>query len=310
MAKCGVCLSSFTAKQNIRLKCEECKKEFHPSCFKMSKADLDCMSVEGLVWRCNPCTADRKRMLRMDSKVVSGDFSLEDVMRELKEIKEDQKNSMMEFNASYSNVDEKLTENMNLIRNQSNELKAFREEFERLQAENTMLKTKCEDLERRLIDCEQYSRKNSIEIHGIPVEKNENVFSVVKKVGVALDVNIDESMVDACHRLGNKTHGNGPPGIIVKFVRRLDAEEVLRKRRIKRNLTTRHMDMPSDIAVYINESLCPTMRILHARVRALKKERGLKYVWVRGGKIFVRKEENTPVIVIGCQADLEKLQTG
>lgn len=193
-----------------------------------------------------------------------------------------------------------------MLKRQSEDLRIFKEEIENLKKENTVLKNKNKELEMRLVDCEQYSRKNCVEIHGIPVTPNENVVHIVKKVGEALDVNIQETMIDNCHRLGRRNDG-GAPGIIVKFVRRLDVEEVLKKRRVKRNLSTRHMGMSSDCPVYINESLCPMKRTLYGRVRALKREKGFKYLWLRGGKILIRKEEGAPVVEINCYDDLDKL---
>ncbi|KAG8328987.1 hypothetical protein J6590_097483 [Homalodisca vitripennis] len=56
----------------------------------------------------------------------------------------------------------------------------------------------------------------------IPVTSNEDVLTIVKDVGRALDLTISDTMMDACHRLGAKQSGNNSPGIIVKFVRRLD----------------------------------------------------------------------------------------
>lgn len=42
----------------------------------------------------------------------------------------------------------------------------------------------------------------------------------MKKVGVALDIYIQNDMVDTCHRRGKKPDGRGPPDFIV---RRMDA---------------------------------------------------------------------------------------
>ncbi|KAG8289637.1 hypothetical protein J6590_100427 [Homalodisca vitripennis] len=88
------------------------------------------------------------------------------------------------------------------------------------------LNKKVADLEQRIVDIEQYSRANAKEIQGIPMQPNEDVVSIVKEVGKALDLTVTDSMIDACHR-----HSGSPPGIIVKFVRRMDKEEFMRKRR-------------------------------------------------------------------------------
>ncbi|XP_046679343.1 uncharacterized protein LOC124366786 [Homalodisca vitripennis] len=179
--------------------------------------------------------------------------------------------------------------------------------IDELAAENRNLREKVSSLEMRIDDLEQYSRVNSVEIHGILQQKNEDVVAVVKEVGKALDLEITDSMIDNCHRLGRRPGPNSPqPGIVVKFVRRLDKEELLRKCRVKSNFSTRHMNLSMDQPIYINEALSQARRRLLAAARQVKKEKSFKYLWVRGGKLFLRKEEMAPVFQVTCQADLDR----
>ncbi|RZF33290.1 hypothetical protein LSTR_LSTR007635 [Laodelphax striatellus] len=75
---------------------------------------------------------------------------------------------------------------------------------------------------------------------------------------------IDESNIDACRRLGRAREGVPTPGAIVRcknenkgaksLVQRSIKEELLRKRRVKRDFSTVHIGL---IPIHINESLCP-----------------------------------------------------
>lgn len=304
--KCGICLKPLLTK-HVKLQCDECKFEFHAQCCKMSKVDVDCLVSEGLPWRCNPCAAERRKSMVFESQAQSGNLTLEDIMSILREIKAEMRETIKEFNSSYEVLNEKLEANTELLKKQSEELRSYIDETTRLREENCVLKKKIIDLEVRLEDSEQYSRGNCLELHGIPEEPNECVIDIVKNIGQALELNINDSMVDNCHRLGKRGDASGPAGIIVKFVRKLDAEEVLRKRRIKRNLSTSHLGLSLDRPVYINESLCPARRRLYSLARAAKREKGYKYLWLRNGKIFLRKEENAPICYIKSQTDLDKL---
>ncbi|KAG8241791.1 hypothetical protein J6590_078901, partial [Homalodisca vitripennis] len=87
----------------------------------------------------------------------------------------------------------------------------------------------------------------------------------------------------------------------------LDKDELLRKRRVRRDFSTRHMNLNVDKPVYINEALSPARRRLFAMAREIKRDKQYKYLWVRGGKIFLRKEESGTITTVTCQADLEKL---
>lgn len=305
-SSCKVCLKSISVKQ-LKLTCSDCSADFHASCVKMSKADVEYLSSEGLVWRCPPCASTRRRSMRLESQAAEGSVSIEDVMKMLEDMRQEQRQSVQDFNRSFEEHNKRIEESTAAFTVQASRMEEFFKKMDVVCAENERLKRKIDTLEERLEEMEQYSRSNTVEIHGVPSEPNENVIEVVKKVGVALDLNVTESMIDACHRLGRRDEAKGPPGIIVRFVRRIDKEELLRKRRVKRNLSTRHMGLTSDVPVYINESLSPARRRLYAMARQAKRQQGYKYLWLRGGKILMRKEESTKVVQITTQSDLERL---
>lgn len=307
MATCGVCVKPVRANQ-VKMSCSDCSRDFHAACYKMSKADVDCIIADGLPWRCKSCAENRRRSLRFDSEVQEGKLTLEDIMKKITEIAENQKLQESSFNQSYEVLSEKMEENIKAVKDQNSSMQQCMKIIDELLEENRKLTKKVAELELKVEDMEQYSRVNCVEIHGVPQEPHEDVVGVVKAVGKSLDMDISDLMIDACHRLGKRSGpSSSPPGIIVKFVRRLDKEELLRKRRVKRNLSTRHMNLNVDLPVYINEALSPARRRLFAETRRIKREKHYKFLWVRGGKIFLRKEEAAPVVQVTCQADLSKL---
>lgn len=303
MSSCGVCLKSLSANK-LKLTCIDCNNVFHAGCFKFSKADVDCLTAEGIPWRCKPCESTRRKSMRLESQVSEGNLTLDDVMKVITEIRDSQKNYERSFNETSDSLEEQIKENTNALKAQNEQNLRLTELIEALRTENQELKKKVKTLEDRVEDMEQYSRSNCVEIQGIPYTPTEDVLSIVKDVGKALDLTISDSMVDTCHRLGVRQNGDKPPGIIVKFVRRIDKEELLRKRRVKRTLSTRHMSRPDDLPVYVNESLSPARRRLHAMARQYQRDNNYKFLWVRNGKILMRKEEKAPVKVISRQEDL------
>lgn len=66
----------------------------------------------------------------------------------------------------------------------------------------------------------------------MPQDPAEYAMTVVKNVGTSLGMQMTDTMVNACHRLRKNENLNGPPVIIVKFVRRIDKEEILKKMRV------------------------------------------------------------------------------
>lgn len=296
MANCNICLKAIKAN-SAKLQCCECNCDFHGSCLKLSKPDVDYLTSDGMVWRCKKCAEARRQSLRFESTMQEGKVSLDDIMKKINEIAENQKVQEQNFNKSNELLSQKIEENTKHVKDQTDSLARCLEVIDKLVSENKQLSKKVEEFERRIDEMEQYSRSNAVEIHGVPLLPNESVVGIVKDVGKAMDMQVTDSMIDACHRLGSKSGPNNPPtGIIVKFVRRLDKEEFLRNRRVKRNLSTRHMGMAMDQAVYVNEALTPARRRLLAAARQLRRDKNFRHLWVRGGKIFLRKEDGSTVM--------------
>lgn len=309
MSNCKCCLANIK-KNQLKLSCAECQGDFHGKCVNMSQTDVNYLEELNTVWRCDPCVSERRKSMRLDASAQESKLTLEDLMEVLNDIKKEQKTTKTEFNASHEALHEELKESTAALQNALAKIEEYSRKVDNLQAENTNLKKKVCELEDRIDDMEQYSRRNCLEMQGIPEEDGENVLNIVKDVGRALSMEITDSMIDTCHRLGQKKEGKGPRGIIVKFVRRLDREVLLKKRRDKkRDFSTRHLNLatPTDNPVFLNESLSPTRRRLLWQARVAKQDRGYKYIWLRNGNILLRKEEGSPVISIKTLADLEKL---
>lgn len=309
MSSCGVpsCTKSMSGK-GFKITCGECNKCFHGSCVSISKSDLDYLNSENLQWRCLPCQTERRRSMRFETSASSGSVTLEDIMQTLKVIQDEQRQTKKEFNDSYELLYKKIDDANTSLEQHRKEMQEYSAKMDKLEAENMVLRKQITQLETRFEEVEQYTRKNCVEIQGIPKEKNEDVVDIVQKVGDMVGFKIETNMIDNCHRLYSKQDGSAP-GIIVKFTRFLDKEEFLAKKRAKRELSTRYMGLKSDIRIFVNESLSPARRKLHFLARGAKKEKGYTFLWTRGGKIFMRKnaDVSSKVITINRPEDLDKL---
>lgn len=305
MATCAVCSKSISAKQ-IKITCCDCEKGFHGSCVKVSKADIEFQNSAGIIWRCDPCNEERRRSLSFEREASDGKLTLNDILKAIQDLTNEHKASIKDFNKSYELLNDKLNENTGLLKEQTEKISEYIDKIDQLTSENKALKDRVQLLENKLDDSDQYSRRNCVEIQGVPVKDND-VMQTVRDVGKALGLDIDDTMVDSCHTLGKKPNSKDPPGIIVKFVRRMDADTLMAKRRAKRDFSTRHLSLPTDNPIYLNESLTPLRRKLLAMARDEKRKQGYKWLWVRRGNIYLRKVDNGPVVVIKCLADLGKI---
>lgn len=253
--------------------------------------------------------------MQVESKLEETQPNINDVINILHEMRKENKEHIRKLETdlgnSVENCHQVIEELKSTVQSQVEILKKYEVKFDNLCEENKRLNARIKELERREDEAEQYSRLNCVEINGIPESNNENVVQLVKSVGNSLGIPISDEMVDVCHRLGNRRIGeNRPRAIIVKFTRRIVKEELLVKRRVKRNLNTADIGFTDRLAdvIYINESLTKCRRELHKEVRLLKKKKGFSYVWVRNGRILVRPTEGAKVIAVTTMDDLERLR--
>lgn len=116
---------------------------------------------------------------------------------------------------------------------------------------------------------------------------------MLQAVGTALKIylislKISDTMIDACYWLGKDIGSTSKPqGNIVKWVWRFDKDELLNKLCAKHKFSTRPLNLKIDQPMYIIETLSLAKRKLYLAVRQVKKDEDYKFLWVRGGKIFL-----------------------
>ena len=104
-----------------------------------------------------------------------------------------------------------------------------------------------------LNEYEQYSRRECLEISGIPQRPRENTNQIVIDIGEAIGVDITEEDISVSHRLApNKRYPSRPPNIIAKFVRRDMKEQLYRARNQLRNKTSHDIGFSVENRIFIS----------------------------------------------------------
>ena len=173
----------------------------------------------------------------------------------------------------------------------------FKEEIKELRAENVRIQKAYDDLLIRIDQTksdndalEQYSRRNSLRISGIPEEETEVTDEIVIGLASSLNVEINSFDIDRSHRVGKpvgKVQADRRPGskrhrdIIVKFARYNVREKLFKVRKDLRN--TSHYK-----SVYINEDLTSRRSKLLFDARSLVRNKLIKAAYSSDGKILIR----------------------
>ena len=130
---------------------------------------------------------------------------------------------------------------------------------------NNLLLTRLTTLERQCWANAQYSRRECLDIVGIPREVSgevleEKVLNIFGKLGC----DISPDRIEACHRVG-RTNDT----VIVKFSRRKDCQHVWSVKKDLKKLTIADFKLPGNNKLFINRSLCPYYKMLWSKSKKL-----------------------------------------
>ena len=129
---------------------------------------------------------------------------------------------------------------------------------------NSLLQERVIDFERKCWANAQYSKRECLEVAGIPksVKQNEledKVLRIFKKFGS----DIPSDNIEACHRVGR--HNN----VIIKFSKRKDCQQIFSVKKDLSKLDMKEVDLPKGTQIFVNQSLCPYYKSLWSKSKKL-----------------------------------------
>lgn len=192
---------------------------------------------------------------------------------------------------------------------------ASKEIVKELQKENLDMKMCINDLSSRINQLEQQTRSNNVEVQCLPEKKQENLFQIVAQLSKVVGSGIEESDIKHCTRVAKQNTTNSRPRSIVVQLASPRIRDQFLAATIKYNklnpdnkLNTLHLGYAGPkTPIFITEHLSTTNKALHAAARIKAKELGYQFVWVRGGRIFMRKEQEAEQILVRNKDTLNKL---
>ena len=103
--------------------------------------------------------------------------------------------SMTFFNTSFETIKKK----MDSMENQS---KSLAQENDRLRRDTAKLNKEISDLRSSIDEQAQYTRRECLEIRGVPVTTGEDTNEIVKKIGALIEVDINDTDISISHEIG------------------------------------------------------------------------------------------------------------
>lgn len=104
------------------------------------------------------------------------------------------------FNTSFETMKVKME-------NLEKKTKTLAQENDRLRSDSAKITKEISDLRSAIDDQAQYTRRECLEIRGVPVTSGGDTNEIVKKIGTLIDVDINDTNISISHRIPLANNG-------------------------------------------------------------------------------------------------------
>lgn len=299
--KCEKCLVVFSSGDVVAT-CSDCKLSFHPSCTR----ERNFTKSKSKYWKCDSC------------KEETGSVKSNEDSEDRKSILEALKIMKNDIN---SNTDKKISSLQVSVDLLSEQISNLNKKIDVLDENQKKLELRCDSLEQtnqhqkeelrslrlQLLDVEQHSRANNLEVVGLPYTQKEDIYTCLEQLAGAIDVPFCRSDVSIAHRLHLYSKKHMYPPIIIQFVSRSIRERWLIAARRNKHLNAKEVS-PSlaDSPVYVNQHLTSHNKGVLGRARRLMKAKKIHFAGFFNGKILIKPKEGDTSIRVAMMEDLDK----
>lgn len=163
-----------------------------------------------------------------------------------------------------------------------------------------------EKIELSIRENDQRSRLNNIEIKSVPVTSSENLFDIVSQIGIKNNCNITRDNINYIARIPQRNNKNNK-NIVVSVHNRYLRDNFIAAAKKCPSLKTTDLVPSADGRIYINDHLTFENQLLLNKAKALAKEKGFAYIWVKNCTILVKRNATSPTLVIKLEMELKKI---
>lgn len=171
-------------------------------------------------------------------------------------------------------------------------------------------------LEDKIEELQRCSRKNNVEFKNVPKkmqESREDLINMVLCLAKNINLEIKPRDIKDIFRVQSRKEGKNPP-ISVELDSAILKQDLLKKAKSfniknKSKLQAKHLGFTTneDNPIFISEQLTPKNARLFFLARDLAKTKQYKFCWTSFGRVFVKQNENSKVILVRSEAQVHAL---
>lgn len=199
----------------------------------------------------------------------------------------DLKKSTQFVSDRYDDINEKLNKILDLPKQHQKIMEDLENKEKRIVA-----------LETKISESEQRELKTCVEVNGFRVSPNEPPQEIANRISSAFGINLET--MDQFKYI--KPTEIKPPRLIFTFK---DETKKITMMNARKNNNVSLLLADVNKKVYVNEALTPYYKNLLWNTKIRAKEKKIKFIWFKNGKLLARKSEDSPIIEIKNHYDLE-----
>lgn len=242
----------------------------------------------------------KKRKLPDESAVTLVESFKNEVIQMLTIIKDNQEEEFKQLRKEISEI-----KNQNQIFQTTVQTKV-----EELDKQNLRNQKHIEELEDKIEEMERRHRNSAVEIRGIPFDSNEELSKICTNLCDIIGLTSSQNMIKNVYRTTRTKNPNKP---IVLELPSVSAKKDFMKLYKTYNVNHNQNRLNSEVLkftgnkniIYISEHLTTNTRKTFYLARNFAKNHCFKYCWTSNGRVFLRKAENHPALLIRNLDDLK-----
>lgn len=189
-------------------------------------------------------------------------------------------------------------------------LVALKKENKTLKETNNSLNTRLANMESFFYQQQQQQLVNHVTIHGIKREQGEDLHQTIINAIKIININIVKEDIRSARRMNNNNNINtNTPTIIIAELRNTEMKNlILQTAKTNGPIMLNQLKQSPNAEskkIYINEYLNNYTKSLYENAKKLKLNNQFKFVWVKHGNIFVRRNETSNIIRVKHQNDID-----
>lgn len=194
----------------------------------------------------------------------------------------------------------------------------FQKRIKKLEEQSRADKDYISLLEDKVEDLQREHRKTNIEIKNVPKtntkETKEDLINMVLCLSKTIGCNISETDIKDIYRIRGKGDAKIKTPIVVETSSTILKTKILKQTKTfniknRQKLCAKHLGLTKDEddPIFVSEQLTAKGARLYFLARDLSKSKSYKFCWTAYGRVYLRKDEQSPVIAIKSEAQMHRL---